>query len=40
MRFGVMSIPTLIVVKGGQEVDRITGAGPKDQITKMIDRAL
>jgi len=40
MRFGVMSIPTLIMIKGGQEVDRITGAGPKDQIAAMIDRAL
>ncbi|MDQ2986600.1 MAG: thioredoxin [Armatimonadota bacterium] len=40
MRFGVMSIPTLLVIKGGQEVDRITGAAPKDQIAAMIDRAL
>lgn len=40
MRFGVMSIPTLLVIKGGVEVDRITGAAPKDQISAMIDRAL
>ena len=40
MRFGVLSIPSLVLIKGGQEVDRITGAAPKDQIAAMIDRAL
>ena len=40
MRYGVMSIPTLLIIKGGQEVDRITGAAPKEQIAAMIDRAL
>lgn len=40
MRFGVMSIPTLIVIKGGQEVDRMTGAGSKEQIVAMLERAL
>ena len=40
MRYGVLSIPSLIVVKNGQEVDRITGAAPKEQIAAMIDRHL
>jgi thioredoxin 1 len=40
MRYGVMSIPTLLIIKGGQEVDRITGAAPKEQIAAMINRAL
>ena len=40
MRYGVMSIPTLLIIKGGQEVDRITGAAPKEQIAAMIDRSL
>ena len=40
MRYGVMSIPTLLIIQGGQEVDRITGAAPKEQIAAMIDRAL
>jgi thioredoxin 1 len=40
MRYGVLSIPSLILIKGGQEVDRITGAAPKEQIAAMIDRAL
>jgi thioredoxin 1 len=37
-RYGVMSIPALIVFKGGQEVDRMVGAGPKDQIKAMLER--
>lgn len=37
-RFGVMSIPALIVFKGGQEVDRMVGAAPKDQIKAMLER--
>jgi thioredoxin 1 len=40
MRYNVMSIPTLIVFKGGQEVDRMTGAGSKDQIAGLINRHL
>jgi thioredoxin 1 len=37
-RYGVMSIPALIVFKNGQEVDRMVGAGPKDQIKGMLER--
>jgi thioredoxin 1 len=37
-RYGVMSIPALIVFKGGQEVDRMVGAGPKDAIKAMLLR--
>ena len=37
-KFGVMSIPALLVFKGGQEVDRMVGAGPKDQIKAMVER--
>ena len=40
MRYSVLSIPSLVLIKGGQEVDRITGAAPKEQIAAMIDRAL
>ena len=29
MKYGVMSIPTLVILKGGQEVNRIVGAMPK-----------
>ena len=37
-KFGVMSIPALLVFKGGREVDRMVGAGPKDQIKAMVER--
>lgn len=39
-KFGIRGIPTLIVFKGGEEVDRKVGAGPKDQYDKMIQGAL
>ena len=38
--YGVMSIPTLIVFKGGQEVDRMTGAGSKNDIKALVDKYL
>lgn len=39
-RFGVNSIPTLILFKGGQAVDKIVGAVPRENIQGMIDKAL
>ena len=39
-KYGVMSIPALVVFKGGKEVDRMVGAAPKAQIAALIDRAL
>ncbi len=35
-KFGVMAIPTLLVMKGGEEVDRIVGALPKNQLEAKI----
>lgn len=35
-QFQVMSIPTLIVIKDGQIVNKSVGAKPKDQILKML----
>lgn len=40
MRFNVMSIPTLILFKDGQPVDKIVGAVPKQHLAAMIDKAL
>lgn len=40
MKYGIMSIPALIVFKDGKEVDRMVGAAPKDRIKALIDRAL
>jgi thioredoxin 1 len=36
-RFGIQAIPTLLVMKKGQEVDRIVGALPKSQLESKID---
>ena len=35
-KYGVMSIPTLIVFKGGEEQARVVGARGKEQIMKEI----
>lgn len=40
MTYGVRSIPTLLVFKGGQPVDQIVGAVPKGALQKKIDSAL
>jgi thioredoxin 2 len=37
-RFDVRSIPTLLVLKAGQEVDRIVGAQPKSEIKRRLER--
>ena len=37
-RFNVRSIPTLLVLKGGQEVDRIVGVQPKSEIARRLER--
>ncbi|MDR7481632.1 MAG: thioredoxin [Armatimonadota bacterium] len=40
MRYGIMSIPTLGVFKGGQMVERIVGYMPKPELKRRIDTAL
>src|SRR5688572_17311433 len=35
--YGVMSIPSLILFKGGEEVARVVGAKPKDAILRDIE---
>ncbi len=37
MQFGVMSIPTLLVFKGGALVNQAVGARPKDQLLALLD---
>ncbi len=39
-RFAVRSIPTLLVMVGGREVDRIVGVQPKHAIRDRLERAL
>ena len=36
MQFGVMSIPTRVVMKNGKIVNQVTGARPKAQILAML----
>jgi thioredoxin 1 len=38
--YGVMSIPSLILFKGGKEVARVVGAKPKDAIMRDLDEHL
>lgn len=40
MKFGVMSIPTLIVFKNGEEVDRSVGALPKARLQALLKKHL
>ena len=35
-QFGVMSIPTLVVMKGGKVANQMVGARPKGQILAML----
>ncbi len=37
-RFDIRSIPTLLVIAGGREVDRIVGAQPKETIRARLAR--
>jgi thioredoxin 2 len=39
-RFGVRSIPTLLVLKGGREVDRLVGVQPKQEILRRLENVL
>jgi thioredoxin 1 len=38
MKYGIMSIPTLLVFKNGKLVDQITGARPREKLEPMITR--
>ena len=37
-KFGIRSIPTMILFKGGQPVDQLLGNMPKEHIVEMIRR--
>jgi thioredoxin-like negative regulator of GroEL len=37
-RFRVNSIPTLLVLRAGQEVDRLVGVQPKAEIRRRLER--
>jgi thioredoxin 1 len=39
-KFGVMSIPTFVVLKDGEEVDRKMGAMPKETLVEWLNSHL
>jgi len=39
-RFNVRSIPTLLILKSGREIDRLVGVLPKSEIKRRLDQAL
>jgi len=39
-RFDLRSIPTLLVLKDGREIDRLVGVQPKQEIARRLERAL
>ena len=40
MKYGVRSIPTLLVMKGGEVVNQIVGAVPKGNITEILKEVI
>jgi len=40
VEYGVMSIPTLIVFKGGEAVDRVVGFKSKGDLKALLDKHL
>ena len=38
--FNVRSIPTLLVLKAGREIDRIVGVQPKSEIVRRLERVV
>ncbi len=39
-KYGIMSIPTLIIFKDGKEVERMVGTRPKQAIAERLDAVL
>lgn len=40
MKYGIRSIPSLLIFKNGEVVDQIVGAVPKSHLTKQLDAQL
>ena len=40
MKYGIRSIPSLLIFKGGEVVDQIVGAVPKAHLQKQLDAQL
>ena len=39
-RYGIRSIPTLLMFKNGEPVDQVIGFRPKSDLKRVVDRAL
>jgi thioredoxin 1 len=39
-KYGIRSIPTIMVFKGGQAVDQVIGFRPKSELKKSLDKVL
>ncbi len=39
-KYGIMSIPTFVLVKDGKEIDRKTGAMPKEVLKSWLDKSI
>lgn len=39
-RYGIMSIPSLLFFKNGEEIDRVIGAVPKAHLISRLDKVL
>jgi len=40
IQFGIQSIPCLVLIKNGQEADRMVGARPKQTVTEWLNSNL
>jgi thioredoxin 1 len=40
MKYGIRSIPTLLVFKNGKPIDQIVGAVPKREVQRRVEAAL
>ena len=38
--YGILSLPTLLVFKEGQQIERITGVRPRGELRRSLDKAL
>ncbi|MBV8550118.1 MAG: thioredoxin [Acidobacteriaceae bacterium] len=39
-RFNIRGIPSLLLLKGGKEIERIVGVQPKAEIVRRVERAI
>jgi thioredoxin 1 len=39
-KYGIRSIPTLLVFKGGEAVDQVIGFRPKSDLKRTLDKSL